>query len=156
MCVCCIVCVRLRNGYTRACMQKLQHTHTYKAVTGHMEAKKLLSCRRQLDYINLQEHRIGPPIQQNWSMHWFLLHPFHIGESILILNHTYRIHSNKRPGCLDKSFLDGCLFVLIFVGRIKSKIYDFGHYQANSQHIELRMFVDHEYTWVDGWVFHGL
>ena len=52
LCVCvgCIVCVcdckiDIRELY----MQVLQHTHTYKAVTGLVEAKNLLSRRRQLD-----------------------------------------------------------------------------------------------------------
>ena len=42
--------VRLRNGYTRAYVQIMQHTHTHKAVTGRVEAKKLLSRRRQSNY----------------------------------------------------------------------------------------------------------
>ena len=42
--------VRLRNGYTRAYAQIMQHTHTNKAVTGCVEAKKLLSRRRQSNY----------------------------------------------------------------------------------------------------------
>ena len=42
--------VRLRNGYTQANAQIMQHTHMPKAVTGHVEAKKLLSRRRQLNY----------------------------------------------------------------------------------------------------------
>ena len=42
--------VRLRNGYTRAYAQIMQHTHTHKAVTGRVEAKMLLSRRRQSNY----------------------------------------------------------------------------------------------------------
>ena len=42
--------VGLRDGYTRAYMQIKQHTHMHKAVTGRVEAKKYLSCRRQSDY----------------------------------------------------------------------------------------------------------
>ena len=43
--------VRLRNGYTRAYAQIMQHiTHTHKAVTGRVEAKKFLSRRRQSNY----------------------------------------------------------------------------------------------------------
>ena len=42
------MCVRLRNGYTQAYAQIMQHTHTHKAVTGRVEAKKLLSRWRQL------------------------------------------------------------------------------------------------------------
>ena len=42
--------VRLRNGYTRAYAQIMQHTHTHKAVTGRVEAKKLLSRWRQSNY----------------------------------------------------------------------------------------------------------
>ena len=38
---------RLRNGYTQAYAQIMQHTHTYKAVARRVEAKKLLSRRRQ-------------------------------------------------------------------------------------------------------------
>ena len=42
--------VRLRIGYTQAYVQIMQHTHTHKAVTGRVEAKKLLSRRRQSNY----------------------------------------------------------------------------------------------------------
>ena len=42
--------VWLRNGYTQAYAQIMQHTHTHKAVTGRVEAKKLLSLRRQSNY----------------------------------------------------------------------------------------------------------
>ena len=42
--------VLLRNGYTRAYAQRMQHTHTHKAVTGRVETKKLLSFRRQSNY----------------------------------------------------------------------------------------------------------
>ena len=42
--------VRLRNGYTRAYAQIMQHTYTHKAVTGRVEVKKLLSRRRQSNY----------------------------------------------------------------------------------------------------------
>ena len=42
--------VRLRNGYTQAYEQIMQHRHTHKAVTGRVEAKKLLSRRRQSNY----------------------------------------------------------------------------------------------------------
>ena len=41
---------RLRNGYTQAHAQIMQHTHTHKAVTGCVEPKKLLSRRRQSNY----------------------------------------------------------------------------------------------------------
>ena len=44
--------VRLRNGYTRAYAQIMQHTHTHKAVSGRVEVKKLLSRRRQSNYSN--------------------------------------------------------------------------------------------------------
>ena len=44
----------------------------------------------------------------------------------------YRIHSNKRPEHLGKSF-QVVLIVSIFVARINPKIYDFCHFQANSQ-----------------------
>ena len=43
--------VRLHNGYTQAYAQIMQHTHMHKAVTGRVEAKKLLSRRRQSNYI---------------------------------------------------------------------------------------------------------
>ena len=46
--------VRLRNGYTQAYAQIMQHTHMHKAVTGRVEAKKLLSRRRQSTYRRLQ------------------------------------------------------------------------------------------------------
>ena len=42
--------VRLRNGYTQAYEQIMQHTHTHKAVTGVVEAKKLLSRRRHSNH----------------------------------------------------------------------------------------------------------
>ena len=42
--------VRLRNGYTRAYSQIMQHTHTHKPVTGRIEAKELLSRWRQSNY----------------------------------------------------------------------------------------------------------
>ena len=42
--------VQLRNGYTQAYAQIMQHTHTHTAVTGRIEAKKLLSRRRQSNY----------------------------------------------------------------------------------------------------------
>ena len=35
--------VRLRNGYTQAYAQIMQHKHMHKAVTGRVKAKKLLS-----------------------------------------------------------------------------------------------------------------
>ena len=44
------LCVRLHNGYTQAYTQVMQHTHTHKAVAGRVEAKKLLSRRRQSNY----------------------------------------------------------------------------------------------------------
>ena len=61
------MCVWLRNGYTHAYTQIMQHTHTHKAVTGRVEAKKLLSRRRQSNYSGrrLQNHISVP--------HWFLL-----------------------------------------------------------------------------------
>ena len=42
--------VRLHNGYTQAYVQIMQHTHMHKAVSGRVEAKKLLSCWRQSNY----------------------------------------------------------------------------------------------------------
>ena len=44
--------VQLRNGITQAYAQIMQHTHTHthKAVTGRIEAKMLLSHRRQSNY----------------------------------------------------------------------------------------------------------
>ena len=42
--------VRLHNGYTQVYAQTMQHTHMNKAVTVHIEAKKLLSRRRQSNY----------------------------------------------------------------------------------------------------------
>ena len=52
MCVRLLHCmrVRLHNGYTRAYSQIMQHTHMHKAVTECVEAKKLLSRRRQSNY----------------------------------------------------------------------------------------------------------
>ena len=54
--------VRLRNGYTRAYAQIMQHTHTHKTVTGRVEARKLLSRRRQSNYS-----------EEIWtsSLHWY-------------------------------------------------------------------------------------
>ena len=48
-------CMRvwLRNGYTQAYVQVMQHTHSHKAVAGRAEAKKLLSRRRQSNYNNI-------------------------------------------------------------------------------------------------------
>ena len=46
------------------------------------------------------------------------------------LNGKYRIHSNKRPGRLDKSFWVGDY--LFQQTRIDQKIYDFGHFHDNS------------------------
>ena len=45
--------VRLRIGYTRAYAQIMQHTHTHKAVTQGVEAKKLHSRRRQSGSLNI-------------------------------------------------------------------------------------------------------
>ena len=45
--------VRLHNGYTQAYEQIMQHTDKHKAVTGRVEAKKLLSRRRQSNYSNI-------------------------------------------------------------------------------------------------------
>ena len=48
--------VRLRNGYTRAYTQIMQHTHTHKTMTGRVEAKKkLLSRQRQSNYSQIKE-----------------------------------------------------------------------------------------------------
>ena len=52
---------QLRNGYTQAYAQIMQHMHTHKAVTRHVEAKKLLSHRRQSTYstkINSYKHYV--------------------------------------------------------------------------------------------------
>ena len=53
MCVCCIVwacdyIMVIREPQVNI----MQHTHMYKAVTGNIEAKMFLSCRRQSDYTN--------------------------------------------------------------------------------------------------------
>ena len=56
--------VRLHNGYTQAYAQIMQHTHTHKAVTGRVEAKKLLSRRRQLNY---SEEKV-PGLNPGWSL----------------------------------------------------------------------------------------
>ena len=50
--------VRLRNGYTQAYAQKMQHTHTHKAVTGRVEAKNVLSRRRQSNYSGSSNSRV--------------------------------------------------------------------------------------------------
>ena len=42
--------VQLHNGYTRVYVQIIQHTHVYKAMTGRVEAKRLLSHQRQSNY----------------------------------------------------------------------------------------------------------
>ena len=44
------VCACNCLGYTRSYAQILQHTHMQNAVKGHVEPKKLLSCRRQSNY----------------------------------------------------------------------------------------------------------
>ena len=59
---CLLYCMRVQlcNGYTQAYAQIMQHTHTHKAVTRRVEAKKLLSCRRQSNYRVIYEPH--PPI----------------------------------------------------------------------------------------------
>ena len=42
--------VRLCNSYTQAYAQIMKHAHTHKAVTGHVDANKSLSRRRQSNY----------------------------------------------------------------------------------------------------------
>ena len=49
--------VRLHNGYTQAYAQIMQHTHMHKAVTGRVEAKKLLSRRKQSNYSLIASER---------------------------------------------------------------------------------------------------
>ena len=46
--------VRLRNGYAQAYVHIMQHRHMHKAVTGCVEAKKLLSRRKQSNYTIIQ------------------------------------------------------------------------------------------------------
>ena len=61
--------VWLRNGYTQAYVQIMQHTYTHKAVTGRVEAKKLLSRRRQSNYKSLVI--AGSPVvlsEPNWIL----------------------------------------------------------------------------------------
>ena len=60
--------VRLRNGYKQAYAQIMQHTHTHKAVTGHVEAKKLLSRQRQSNYRPMKAHDYNgvTPVGSNW------------------------------------------------------------------------------------------
>ena len=60
--------VRLRNGYTQAYVQIIQYKHMHKAVTGCVEAKKLLSHRRQSNY-NLHDfpHWCSPMIHGLFS-----------------------------------------------------------------------------------------
>ena len=52
VCVCCIACVCdcVMVIHMQAYVQIMQHTHTHKAVTGRVEAKKLLSRQRQSNY----------------------------------------------------------------------------------------------------------
>ena len=50
------MCVQLRNGYTQAYAQIMQHTHTHKAVTGHIEAKKLLSHEGNQTIVTTHQH----------------------------------------------------------------------------------------------------
>ena len=50
--------VQLGKGFTRAYAQIMQHTHKYKAVTGRVEATKLLSHQRQSNYIHDSNHWI--------------------------------------------------------------------------------------------------
>ena len=49
-CVFAALCAIAYYGYTQVYGQIMQHTHKHKAVTGCVEAKKLLSCRRQSNY----------------------------------------------------------------------------------------------------------
>ena len=47
VCVCdCVMVIHITQAY----VQIMQHTHTHKAVTGRIEAKKLLSRQRQSKY----------------------------------------------------------------------------------------------------------
>ena len=53
-CACAFVALylcALHNGYTQAYWKIMQHTHMHKAVTRCIEVKRLLSHRRQLEYI---------------------------------------------------------------------------------------------------------
>ena len=57
---------RLRNGYTQTYAQIMQHTHTDKAVTRRVEAKKLLSRRRQSNYSRWEDsHHIITVLSQH-------------------------------------------------------------------------------------------
>ena len=60
--------VPLRNGYTRAYVQIMQHAHTHKAVTGRVEAKKLLSRRRQSNYSHAW-HKWHNQTLSKWGRH---------------------------------------------------------------------------------------
>ena len=65
--------------------------------------------------------------------------------------YMYRIHSNKHPGHLDKSFGMGTyLFQYLLQG-----LDDFGHFQANSSHNEVGSYVS--FMNRSGyWLFYGL
>ena len=48
-CVFAALYVRLRTGYTQAYVQIMQHTHTHKAVTGPVEAKKVTLSSKAIE-----------------------------------------------------------------------------------------------------------
>ena len=60
--------VRLRNGYTWAYAQIMQHTYTHKAVTQRVEAKKLISRRRQSKYSDPESGTV--PLYHGRSQMW--------------------------------------------------------------------------------------
>ena len=67
-------------------MQIMQHRYMHKAVTGCIEAKKLLSYGRQSEYKSIDERYVAYislisfivsilKSYKNWKMHCFSLHP---------------------------------------------------------------------------------
>ena len=78
-----------------------------------------------------------------------------LNQSEALLEKNYHIHSNKYQGCSDTcifffffGLVGGALIVSILVARIDPKIYVLGHFQANTDHVELSKL--NEQIWVDG------
>ena len=76
--------VRLRNGYTRAYAQIMQHTHTHKEVTGRVEAKKLLSRWRQSNYSNMLVDYTSKFLQQARLVSYYAVPLWLLWGSVLL------------------------------------------------------------------------
>ena len=95
--------VWLRNGYTQAYTQIMQHTHMHKAVTRRVEAKKLLSRQRQSNYSCQISNSITCtclhtcymyiPICLNTLLFWHFKDPSHITLVKILLYITEEMQS---------------------------------------------------------------